>query len=73
MTVRELINELLDCPMDAEVRLQTSNKDIDNRFHVYGKVALNKTPILDTLGSEHKHFINLTFHNWELEVKADET
>lgn len=67
MTVKELITELLDCPMDAEVKLRTSNKDNDNRYHNYGKVGILKSPIYDA--GNDKFFINLVFNNWELEDK----
>ena len=70
MTTKELITELLDCPMDAEIRVMTSNKDSDNRTHIYGKVAVDKEPIFNSL--DGKRYVNILFHNWELEVNTDE-
>lgn len=70
MTIKELITELLDCPMDAEVDVRTSNKDIDGRSYRYGKIAVDKEPVFDSM--DGKRYISILFHNWEFEVKADE-
>ena len=70
MQIKELITELLNCPMDAEVRMKTSNRDSLDRPHCYDVVTVDKEPIFDT--TDNKKYICILFYNWELEeVKAD--
>ena len=54
MTVKDLIIKLLDCPMDAEVRIKTSNKDKENCNHIYDKVEVDTEPIIDVLSGISK-------------------
>ena len=70
MTTKELITRLLDLPMDAEVRVKTSNKDSDNRNHIYGNVDVDKSIVMDS--SDGQHYISLLFYNYDFEVKNDE-
>lgn len=69
MTIKELIKKLLDCPMDAETRLFTSNTDNDNRRHVYALDDVDINPIHDRDG---KLFINILFENWEFKEVQDD-
>ena len=69
MTTKELITRLLDLPMDAEVRVKTSNKDSDNRNHIYGNVDVDKSIVMDS--SDGQHYISLLFYNYDFEPKDE--
>lgn len=78
MTVRELINKLLDCDMNAVITVGTSNKDSQGRLHTYEFTGVDKEDMYLQMFDEDKYgqkmYLPLKFHNWEFdhEVNGEE-
>lgn len=74
MTVRELINKLLDCDMNAVITVRTSNKDSQGRLHNYEFTGVDKDDMYSQVFDNEKMYLPLKFHNWEFdrEVNADD-
>lgn len=64
MTVRELINKLTYCDMDAEVEIQTSNVDDEGRHYIFTLDDVDPNPIIDVI--ERRKNIRFMFEDWRL-------
>lgn len=78
MTVKQLINELLNYDMNAVIEMKTSNKDESGRIHVYEFTGIDKlgmchnAKIDDLYAQQGTLTLALTFHNWELDKPKGE-
>lgn len=70
MTVRQLIQVLMELDLNAQICLMTSNKDQDNRRHQFGISGVNTVPSFDT--EENKHYY-IQFENRDFITKKEET
>lgn len=64
MTVRELINKLTYCDMDAEVEIQTSNVNNEGRHYIFTLDDVDPYPIINAI--ERQKSIRLIFEDWRL-------
>ena len=73
MTVRELINALLDCDMDATVTLRTTNKDTEGRHHLYELTGIGHaySDLFEGDFYTPKMRIPLTFRNYDFDKKKE--
>lgn len=71
MTVRELINKLLDCDMNAVIEMRTSNKDSKGRTHSYEFTGIDKDDEYSKWDDTKKMYIPLKFHNWEFDREGN--
>ena len=64
MTVRELINKLTYCDMDAEVEIQTSNVNNEGRHYVFTLDDVDPNPIFNAI--DCRKSIRFMFEDWRL-------
>jgi hypothetical protein len=65
MTIKQLIVRLLECDMDAEVTISTSNKDENGAKHTYEFVGVRSDTVFNVMNGKNE--VALLFENWEFD------